>query len=424
MFLLTTMGSTGIMLSMMPPVITEALSKKFNLLKGELDERSRRLWAATEALAIGHGGIKAVAKATGIAESTIRIGKKELANGISTKPIEGPPRRIRRKGGGRKPLTEFNDSLISDLDALVEPTARGDPMSPLRWTCKSTRNLANELKRQGHKVSHTKVSQLLRALDYSLQGTRKTKEGSSHPDRNAQFEYIYVKVKRFHIFGQPVISVDAKKKELIGDFANKGKEYQPKGCPEPVRVYDFVDKKLGKITPYGVYDQFTNSGWVSVGVDHDTAQFAVESIRRWWMRMGCKTYPHATELLITADGGGSNGSRCRLWKVELQNLVNETGLSISVSHFPPGTSKWNKIEHRMFSYITENWRGRPLISREVVVNLIANASTSTGLHIQAELDLNEYPTGIKVSDKQMKSLNLHPGNFHGTDWNFTIKPTA
>lgn len=297
-------------------------------------------------------------------------------------------------------------------------------MSPFRWTCKSTRNLSKELKRQGHVVSHTKVAQLLRALDYSLQGTRKTKEGSSHPDRNAQFEYIYTKVVAFLKVGQPVISVDAKKKELIGDFANKGKEYQPKGSPEPVRVYDFLDKNLGKITPYGVYDQFTNSGWVSVGVDHDTAQFAVESIRRWWIRMGCKSYPQATELLITADGGGSNGSRCRLWKVELQKLANETGLSISVSHFPPGTSKWNKIEHRMFSHITENWRGRPLISREVVVNLIANASTRAGLHIQAELDLNEYPTGIKVSDEQMKGLNLHPDDFHGTDWNYMIKPVV
>jgi transposase len=410
--------------SMMPPLIIDALSKKFNLLKSELDERSRRIWAATEALAVGHGGIKAVSKATGIAESTIRIGKKELEQGNSRKLSEETPRRIRQKGGGRKPLTEFNDSLISALDALVEPSARGDPMSPLRWTCKSTRNLAKELNRQGHSVSHTKVAQLLRNLGYSLQGTRKTMEGTSHPDRNTQFEYIYEKVKIFQKFGHPVISVDAKKKELIGDFANKGKEYQPKGSPEPVRVYDFVDKNLGKITPYGVYDETTNSGWVSVGVDHDTAQFAVESIRRWWIRMGSKTYPKAAELLITADGGGSNGSRCRLWKVELQNLVNETGLSISVSHFPPGTSKWNKIEHRMFSHITENWRGRPLFSREVVVNLIANASTNAGLNIQAELDLNEYPTGIKISDEQMKSLNIHPGDFHGTDWNYTIKAST
>ncbi len=402
--------------------ITQVLSKKFKLLHGELDERSRRLWAATEALAIGHGGIKAVAKATGIGESTIRIGKRDLDQGTVARSPEATQRRVRRKGAGRKPLTAGDDSLIWALDALVEPTARGDPMCPLRWTCKSTRNLADELRRQGQRISHTKVSQLLQERGYSLQGTRKTKEGASHPDRNAQFEYIYSKVTSFQKAGQPVISVDAKKKELIGDFAKQGKEYQPKGRPERVRVYDFVDKELGKITPYGVYDPLTNTGWVSVGVDHDTAQFAVESIRRWWLRMGCRSYPQATELLITADGGGSNGSRCRLWKVELQSLVNETGLSISVSHFPPGTSKWNKIEHRMFSRITENWRGRPPISREVVVNLIASASTSSGLHTQAELDLNDYPTGIKVSDAQMKQLNLHPADFHGSDWNYTIKP--
>ena len=409
--------------AMVSPEITQALSKKFELLQSEFDERARRLWAATEAIAIGHGGVKTVARATGIAESTIRIGKKELKQGaITTKTPETAPRRIRRKGAGRKSLTAQDDSLISALDSLVEPTARGDPMCPLRWTCKSTRKLAQELRHQGHRISHTKVSQLLRAMGYSLQGTRKTKEGSSHPDRNAQFEYIYSRVTSFQNAGQPVISVDAKKKELIGDFANHGREYQPKGHPEPVRVYDFIDKDLGKITPYGVYDPLTNTGWVSVGVDHDTAQFAVESIRRWWLRMGSRNYPKATELLITADGGGSNGSRCRLWKVELQSLVNETGLSISVSHFPPGTSKWNKIEHRMFSYITENWRGRPLISREVVVNLIANVSTSAGLHIQAELDLNEYPSGIKVTDAQMKQLNIQPADFHGSDWNYTISP--
>jgi len=412
------------MVFMVSPKMTQALSKKFELLQSELDERSRRLWAATEALAIGHGGVKAVARATGIAESTVRIGKKELERGTAARVPEATRRRIRRKGAGRKPLTQRDDALIFALDALVEPTARGDPMCPLRWTCKSTRTLAKELRRQAHRISHTKVSQMLQDLGYSLQGTRKTKEGSSHPDRNEQFEYIYWRVTSFQKAGQPVISVDAKKKELIGDFANQGKEYQPKGRPERVRVYDFVDKELGKITPYGVYDPLTNTGWVSVGVDHDTAQFAVESIHRWWLRMGCRSYPGATELLITADGGGSNGSRCRLWKVELQKLVNETGLLISVSHFPPGTSKWNKIEHRMFSHITENWRGRPLMSREVVVNLIASASTSSGLHIQAELDLNEYPTGIKVSDAQMKQLNLHPADFHGSDWNYTIKPST
>ncbi len=412
------------MVVMVSSEIIQVLSKKFQLLQGELDERSRRRWAATEALSLGHGGAKAVATATGIAESTIRIGKKEIERGTTARQPASRKRSIRRKGAGRRPLTAKDSSLISALDALVEPSARGDPMCPLRWTCKSTRNLAEELRRQGHRISHTKVSQLLQDLGYSLQGTRKTKEGSFHPDRNAQFEYIYSKVTSFQKAGQPVISVDAKKKELIGDFANQGREYQPKGRPEGVRVYDFLDKDLGKITPYGVYDPVTNTGWVSVGVDHDTAQFAVESIRRWWLRMGSRNYPEATELLITADGGGSNGSRCRLWKVELQELVNETGLAISVSHFPPGTSKWNKIEHRMFSHITENWRGRPLISREVVVNLIAGASKKSGLHIEAELDLTEYPTGIKVSDAQMKRLNLHPADFHGSDWNYTIKPAG
>lgn len=407
---------------MVSPEIIQALSNKYDLLQSELDERSRRLWAATEAIGIGHGGVKAVARATGIAESTIRIGKNELKQGTLSAETPEAARRIRRKGAGRKPLTAGDVSLIAALDALVEPTARGDPMCPLRWTCKSTRKLADELRRQGHRISHTKVSQLLQEMGYSLQGTRKAKEGSAHPDRNAQFEYIDSRVRSFHRAGQPVISVDAKKKELIGDFANKGKEYQPQGRPERVRVHDFMDKELGKITPYGVYDLLTNTGWVSVGVDRDTGQFAVESIRRWWLRMGSKSYPKATGLLITADGGGSNGSRCRLWKVELQSLVNETGLSISVSHFPPGTSKWNKIEHRMFSHITENWRGRPLISREVVVNLIASVSTNAGLHIQAELDLNEYPSGIKVSNAQMKKLNIHPADFHGTDWNYTIKP--
>lgn len=407
---------------MIPPGIVEALSKKYSLLKGELDERSRRLWAASEALALGHGGVKAVAKATAIAQSTIRIGKKELKQKPKKAIEEKPSRRIRREGGGRKPLTEYNTALISALDALVEPTARGDPMSPLRWTCKSTRRLSDELKAQGHAISHTKVSQLLRDLGYSLQGTRKTKEGTSHPDRNAQFEYIYEKVKSFQKRGQPVISVDTKKKELVGDFANQGREYQPKGRPEKVRVHDFADKELGKVIPYGVYDLTTNCGWVSVGSDHDTAQFAVESIRRWWIKMGCVAYPQATELLITADGGGSNGSRCRLWKVEVQRLADETALVINVCHFPPCTSKWNKIEHRMFSHITENWRGRPLISREVIVNLIANTTTNAGLYIKAELDLNQYPTGLKVSDDQIKKLNLHPADFHGKDWNYVIKP--
>jgi hypothetical protein len=325
-------------------------------------------------------------------------------------------------GGGRKPLTDKDSGLLSLLDSLVEPTARGDPMAPLRWTCKSTRRLAAELTRQNHAVSHTKVAQLLDYLGYSLQGTRKTMEGISHPDRNAQFEYINEQVKVFQGRDQPVVSVDTKKKELVGDFANKGREYQPKGQPEKVRVHDFADKELGKVIPYGVYDLTTNSGWVSVGIDHDTAQFAVQTLRRWWLQMGSKLYPHARELLIAADGGGSNGSRCRLWKIELQHLADEIGLTISVCHFPPCTSKWNKIEHRMFSHITENWRGRPLISHEVMVNLVASTTTKAGLKIRAELDQNQYPTGIKVTDEQMKDLNLHPADFHGEDWNYTIKP--
>jgi len=406
---------------MIPDTVVKTLTKKYNLIKNEFDERSRRLWAASEAVAIGHGGISAVARATGIAESTIRIGKRELKE-KPPKAIELASRRIRRKGGGRKNLTDHDNALIFALDTLVEPTARGDPMSPLRWTCKSTRRLSAELKRHGRSISHTKVSQLLRDLGYSLQATRKTKEGASHPDRNAQFEYINEQVKVFQKRGQPVISVDTKKKELVGDFANNGREYQPKGQPEKVRVYDFVDKELGKVIPYGVYDVTTNCGWVSVGIDHDTAQFAVETVRRWWRNMGSKIYTQASELLITADGGGSNGSRCRLWKVEIQNLADETNLSISVCHFPPGTSKWNKIEHRMFSHITENWRGRPLISHEVIVNLIANTITTTGLHIEAKLDLNRYPTGLKITDQQMKNLNLHPADFHGKDWNYKIKP--
>jgi hypothetical protein len=331
-------------------------------------------------------------------------------------------RRIRRQGGGRKPLTTLDRELVAALEALVEPTARGNPMSPLRWTCKSTRRLATELHRQGHPISHTKVAQLLERLGYSLQGTRKVREGASHPDRNAQFAYINQQVKAFQQAGQPVVSVDAKKKELVGDFANKGREYRPKGQPPAVRIYDFPDKELGKVCPYGVYDLTRNQGWVSVGTDHDTAQFAVESLRRWWYHMGRKVYPQAAKLLITADGGGSNASRNRLWKVELQRLADETGLTIQVCHFPPGTSKWNKIEHRMFCHITENWRGQPLTDHAVIVNLIGHTTTAAGLTIQAELDQGTYPTGIKVTDQQMQTLSLHPADFHGQDWNYSIVP--
>jgi hypothetical protein len=406
---------------MISDALVKAIEQKYQVLQHELDERTRRLWAAAEAQALGHGGVAAVARATGLAESTIRLGRSDLSPTAKAAGVR-PPGRIRQPGGGRKQLTSEDQTLLAALDALVEPTARGDPMSPLRWTNKSMRRLAEELTRQGHPVSHVKVAQLLLELDYSLQATRKTKEGSAHPDREAQFEYINQQVKAFQARGQPVVSVDAKKKELLGDFANKGTEYQPKGRPERVRVYDFEDKQLGKGLPYGVYDQTANCGWVSVGSDHDTAQFAVETLRRWWRQMGSPRYPAATDLLLTADGGGSNGSRCRLWKLELQRLADETGLQITVCHFPPGTSKWNKIEHRMFCHITENWRGRPLISHAVIVNLIANTTTRKGLRIQAELDPNKYPTGIRVTAQQMEQLNLHRADFHGQDWNYTIKP--
>jgi Rhodopirellula transposase DDE domain len=396
------------------------LRRKFTRLESDLNERGRRRWAANEALELGHGGLKAVAQATGLGERTIRRGCHELRHNHT--PESPDDRRMRRAGGGRKSLQTQDPALVSALEALVDPTTRGDPMSPLRWTCKSTRKLAKALAGQGHKVSHTTVAQLLAALDYSLQGTRKTLEGAAHPDRDAQFRYINRCVKVFQRAGQPVISVDAKKKELVGQFANGGRDYQPKGQPEHVHTHDFPDKELGKICPYGVYDPTHNHGWVSVGIDHDTAQFAVASIRRWWWQMGKVAYPQARALLITADGGGSNASRNRLWKVELQKLADELGIAIYVRHFPPGTSKWNKIEHRMFSHITENWRGRPLISHEVVVNLIGNTTTNTGLTIQAALDKNTYPLGIKVSKEEMKRLNLAPAKFHGKDWNYAIKP--
>jgi Rhodopirellula transposase DDE domain len=397
-----------------------SLQEKYELMCPELDERRRRLWAASEALALGRGGIATVAQATGLAESTIRRGQQELLNPAAS--ASSPSRRVRRQGGGRKDRLEEDPTLVFALEALVEPTTRGDPGSPLRWTCKSTRRLAAELTRQGHLVSHTKVAQVLAGLGYSLQGTRKTKEGASHPDRNAQFEYINEQVQAFQRRRQPVGSVDAKKKELVGEFANGGREYQPQGRPERVRVYDFADKQLGKAIPYGIYDLTANCGWVSVGIAHDTAQFAVATLRRWWWQMGRKVYRQARELLITADGGGSNGSRCRLWKVEVQRWADELGFPITVCHFPPGTSKWNKIEHRLFCYITENWRGRPLINHEVIVSLIADTTTKAGLRIKAELDAGQYPTGLKVTDEQMRALNLFPADFHGEDWNYTIKP--
>lgn len=406
---------------MIPPNIVNAIKLKYVAIKSELDEKSRRLWAAAEANSIGHGGIKAVSRATGIAVSTIRIGQSEIT--LSSNIRKGnESRRIRRKGAGRKLLIEQDSELLELLDLLVEPTSRGDPMCPLRWTCKSTRKLASELSAMGHVVSHTKVGQLLLGLNYSLQGTRKVMEGASHPDRNAQFEFIYNQVNDFQFRNQPVISVDTKKKELIGSFANGGTEYQPKGKPVEVQTYDFPSLADGKGIPYGVYDITNNHGWVSVGTDHDTSQFAVNTVRQWWYQMGQEAYPQTEEILITADGGGSNGSKNRLWKYELQRFVDETQIAVTVCHFPPGTSKWNKIEHRMFSHISKNWRGRPITSHEVMVNLIANTRTEAGLKIQAELDSNKYPTGIKVSDQTMKTLSIEKNEFHG-EWNYTIRPT-
>jgi hypothetical protein len=405
----------------MESTTVEIVRAKFEVLKSVLDERSRRLWAATEARAIGRGGITRVSEATGLTHVTIRAGLKQLDRTSSAMTPAATAGRIRQSGGGRKPLVHHDPKILSALEALVEPLTRGDPESPLRWTCKSTAKLALELNAQGHAVSPRTINTLLDQLGYSLQSNRKTREGGKHPDRNAQFEHINRKTKLFQRQGEPVVSVDAKKKELVGDFKNGGREWQPKGRPEEVRVYDFIDKKLGKAIPYGVYDMAANLGWVSVGVDHDTSEFAVETLRRWWQQMGSQTYPRATQLLITADGGGSNGSRCRLWKSKLQAFADEIGLRIMVCHFPPGTSKWNKIEHRMFCHITENWRGRPLVDHEVVVNLIGATTTETGLEIQAKLDENVYPVGQKVTKQQMKELLIKQDTFHG-EWNYTIEP--
>jgi len=393
------------------------IQKRFSVLSRLLDERSRRLVAGAESLALERGGISAVSRATGISRPVIRQGIAELQN-----PETALTGRVRRPGAGRKRIAERDTAVIRDLEKLVEPVTRGDPESPLRWTCKSVRRLAAELNRRGHTISYPVVAELLRELGYSLQANRKSKEGSSHPDRNAQFEYINRKVKRFLAGEQPVISVDTKKKELVGDFKNGGRELRPKGEPEKVRVHDFLIPELGRATPYGVYDLARNTGWVSVGMDHDTAAFAVESIRRWWQFMGRSVYPNrASRLLITADAGGSNGPRLRLWKVELQKLADETGLRIAVCHFPPGTSKWNKIEHRLFSFISQNWRGKPLLSFEVIVNLIAATTTTKGLKVQAEVDDGVYPAGTKIDDKQLAGVRLRRDKFHG-DWNYEIYP--
>jgi hypothetical protein len=403
------------------PVILAQVRQKFEQLRPAMTERVRRQWAASEALALPRGGMALVARATGLSRNTIRVGIRELRGEPPSRPEADPSPRSRRPGGGRHCVEVDDPTLCRDLEQLVDPATRGDPMSPLRWTCKSTRVLAEELRRQGHEVSHPTVALLLHYLGYSLQANRKTREVTSHPDRNAQFAFLNAQVQAFQGRGQPVVSVDAKKKELIGDFKNGGGEWQPQGEPEEVRCKDFLDKRLGKGIPYGVYDLTCDSGWVSVGVDHETAVFATETIRRWWEEMGERTYPRATELLITADGGGSNSSRSRLWKVCLQRLADALGLRISVCHLPPGTSKWNKIEHRMFCHITRNWRGRPLTSRAVIVNLIGNTKMDSGVTIQAELDEKGYPTGIEVTDEELAEVRIKKNKFHG-EWNYTIIP--
>lgn len=397
------------------------IETKYRALKERLNEATLRLWLATEADVLGRGGVSTVAQATGVSRTTIYAGLKELQSPAPPMSVNAGEHRVRAKGGGRKKLTAKDATLLEDLDALVAPNTRGDPMSPLRWTCKSTPRLAEELEKQGHSVSQRTVCDLLAQLGYSLQSTRKTREGGNHPDRDAQFQHIASMVAQYQAKGDPVISVDTKKKELVGDFKNAGREWQPEGHPEEVRVYDFVDAELGKVAPYGVFDVTANQGWVSVGIDHDTAEFAVESIRRWWNEMGSPLYPNAKRLLITADGGGSNGYRVRLWRVQLQKLADELRMSIAVCHFPPGTSKWNKIEHRMFCHITQNWRGRPLLSREVVVNLIGNTTTTAGLRIQAQLDANSYQAGIKVTDQELANLAIERDSFHG-EWNYKVSP--
>ena len=393
------------------------LRQKCIALIPTLNERSRRIYVATEAQALGRGGIAAMFKASGLARSTIARGLKELGD----EGLGMDPSRIRRPGAGRKSLVEKDRRLWKDLQSLVEPSTRGDPESPLRWTSKSLRLLAEQLRRVGHAISHQAAGQLLKNAEYSLQANRKMREGKQHPDRNAQFEYINQRVILQQRAGQPAVSVDTKKKELVGNFKNTGREWRPQGHPRRVRVHDFMIPEKGKAIPYGVYDLTRNEGWVNVGIDHDTAAFAVQSIRRWWRTMGRPVYRKARSLLIMADSGGSNGSRTRLWKWELQRLANETGLSISVCHFPPGTSKWNKIEHRLFSFISRNWRGHPLESLAVIVNLIGSTRTHNGLKVRCEMDRGRYPQGQKITDEQMGTIRMKLENFHG-DWNYTIRP--
>ncbi|MCA1698956.1 MAG: ISAzo13 family transposase [Actinobacteria bacterium] len=381
-----------------------------------MNERQRRLWAGAEALSHGRGGVAAVARATGMSHVTVGKGKREVQAGATIG--EG---RVRAVGGGRKALTERDPELLGDLERLVADEARGDPESPLRWTAKSVRHLARALREQGHEIHFTSIPKYLRALDYSLQANRKTKEGASHPDRDAQFRHINETVKAALAAGEPAISVDTKKKELVGDFKNAGQEWRPKGAPVEVRTHDFKDPVLGKVNPYGIFDIASNEGWVSVGITADTAAFAIAAIASWWQHLGSERYPDATTLTITADCGGSNGNRTRLWKTELQKLANQTGLAIRVCHFPPGTSKWNKIEHRLFSFISRNWRGKPLVSRQAIVSLIGATTSSTGLKVYAQLDESTYERGIKVSDAELAAVNLIRDHFHG-EWNYIIKP--
>jgi Rhodopirellula transposase DDE domain len=409
----------------------QAIEAKYQALSRRLDEATLRLWVATEARSLGRGGVSLVAKAAGVSRTTIYAGLAELEaaskasrkRGAASAAASEPARRVRAAGGGRKKLIDLNPGLLESLDALVEPTSRGDPMSPLRWTCKSTTRLAKELNLMGHAVSQRTVCDLLARLNYSLQSVRKTREGSHHEDRDAQFHHIAKAVVQYQRQRQPVISVDTKKKEVIGDFKNAGREWRPAGDPEQVRVHDFIDPELGKVSPYGVYDLTANEGWVSVGIDHDTAEFAVQSIRRWWLEMGRPLYPKAKRLLITADCGGSNGYRVRLWRLQLQRLADEVGLTVQVCHFPPGTSKWNKIEHRMFCHITNNWRGRPLLTRQIVVQLIGSVTTEQGLRVRAELDENVYDAGIKVTDEELAAVAIERDEFHG-EWNYRLRPRA
>ena len=399
----------------MEDAATRTILGKYLDLRPVLDERARRLWAATEARALGRGGTARVAEATGMSRVTIAKGLRELEAGVEASDRQRSP------GAGRKRAEDRDPGLTKALERLVDPATRGDPSGPLRWTSLSARRLGEALRERGHRVGERTVNRLLHDMGYSLQSNRKALEGRQHPDRDAQFNHINRRAKAFMRSRDPVVSVDTRKKELVGDFRNGGREWRPSGSPEKVRVHDFKDAELGKAIPYGVYDVAADAGWVSVGADHDTASFAVETLRRWWRRMGSARYPTARRLLVTADAGGSNGSRSRLWKVELQRFADESGLKVSVCHFPPGTSKWNKIEHRMFCRITENWRGRPLVSREAEVNLIAATTTRKGLSIRSELDGNEYPLGVKVSDARMAALSLRRDKFHG-DWNYMLSP--